>query len=280
MNINHAVYYSVDALAEAGLPAPAEGWNWATFLDYCKKTTHRSPDGKTDKIGFSYFHSFIFPWLLQNGARDFVIATQQWFPDREKSIEAIQFAAELQLNGLSGSVSYDRFIAGDAAMLAEGNYVIKSLRTLGPDFDFGSIHWPSQGHRGIYVTGYALHITDSQDPKRIAAAWEYIKWLTAVPQQLRYAFLTGQVPSVLRAVQDPQYMEVLREMPQLRTFIDEAVRFSVPQPNPIGYLDVLTRFVYPRINTAVTGQVSPREAFDQMKREIDNYYRDIKVSLH
>ena len=49
VNIGMAVFYGVDALAKAGLPAPQEGWNWATFLDYCKKTSYQSPDGKSNK---------------------------------------------------------------------------------------------------------------------------------------------------------------------------------------------------------------------------------------
>jgi len=60
--------------------------------------------------------------------------------------------------------------------------------------DVGVAPMPGPGKPGSIVGGASLWITDSADPKRIAASWDYINYLVQAQQQSEWGSVTGYVP--------------------------------------------------------------------------------------
>ena len=60
--------------------------------------------------------------------------------------------------------------------------------------DVGVGPMPGPGAPGTIVGGAAMWINNSGDPQRIAAAWDYINYLTQAAQQSTWAAATGYIP--------------------------------------------------------------------------------------
>ncbi len=282
LNIGMAVFYNADLVREAGLPEPEDGWNWQTFRTYVQRLTREDSSGELIRGGFTYSNEFVFPWVLQNGARAYDDETNQWLPDRDLTLEAVEMAVDMEM--LEGSVPGKNFITQGYAMLGSGNYGVQFLGNDGynfGDFELKSVHWPTnRGDRGIFNGGYGLHLAATGNEEKMDAAWSFIKWAAQTPQQLKYVGITRQVPTTLSATQSPEFSALLDEAQPLRTFIDEAILYGVAQPNPIGYSDFLTQILYPRLRSAFQGDISPNEALLQIYNDTEAYYSELDVAPH
>lgn len=282
LNIGMAVYYNADLVREAGLSEPEEGWNWQTFRTYVQRMTREDSSGNLIQGGFTYSNEFVFPWVLQNGARAYDDENHEWLPDRDLTLEALEMATDMEM--MEGSVPGKNFISQGYAMLGSGNYGVQFLGNDGfsfDDFELKSVHWPTnRGDRGIFNGGYGLHLSATGNRERMDAAWEFIKWAVQTPQQLKYVAITRQVPTTFSATQSPEFSAVLDDAQPLRTFVDEAIKYGVAQPNPIGYSDFLTKMLYPRARAAFQGEISPNEALIQIYNDLEAYYGELEVAPH
>lgn len=282
LNIGMAIFYNADLVREAGLAEPEEGWNWQTFRQYVERLTRIDTAGNYVQGGFSYDSAFLFPWVLQNGGRAYDDERNLWLPDREKTLEALEFAVEIEQ--LRGVVEGKTFITQGYAMIGSGNYGVQFLGNEGyefDDFELRSVHWPTnRGDRGIFNGGYGLHMSNTGDSARMDASWAFIRWMVQPEQQLKYVSITHQVPTTFSATQSPEFRALLDEAQPLRTFVEEAIRYGVAQPNPIGYSDYLTQMLYPRVRAALRGEVSPAEALIQLYADAEAYYSNLQVPPH
>ena len=282
LNIGMAVYYNADLVREAGLPEPSEGWTWQTFREYVERLTRVDSAGSYIQGGWTYDSRFIFPWVLQNGGRAYDDERNAWLPDRERTLEALEFAVEIEQ--VRGSAPGKNFITQGYAMMGSGNYGVQFLSNEGfsfSDFELKAIHWPTnRGDRGIFNGGYGLHMSKTGSEERMEASWSFIRWAVEAPRQLRYVGITHQVPTTFAATQSPEFRALLEEAQPLRVFVEEAIAHGVPQPNPIGYSDFLTQMLYPRVASALTGNVSPAEALIQLYRDVEAYYSNLEVPPH
>jgi multiple sugar transport system substrate-binding protein len=62
-----ALAYNKDILDEAGVPYPDGTWDWAQYMDACKKCTKKDADGNITQWGNYIAHEYLPHWVWMNG---------------------------------------------------------------------------------------------------------------------------------------------------------------------------------------------------------------------
>jgi sn-glycerol 3-phosphate transport system substrate-binding protein len=180
---------------------------------------------------------------------------------------------------------------GDAAMTIDWSYVV------GPIFDVlasgefarvdpGIAPLPAlDAGGGVPVAGGSLWLPRASSPVKRAAAWEFVKFLSAPEQQAAYTVGTrgGYVPIRRSATQDPALQRMWRDSPQTRVAYDQLISGPndrvaagpvLGDPTSVGdaVVDALTRML--------TGDLSPRNALRQAQRDADAALADYNERLN
>jgi multiple sugar transport system substrate-binding protein len=62
-----ALGYNKDILDEAGVPYPDGTWDWATYVENCRKCTKKDADGNITQWGNYIAHEYPYHWTWMNG---------------------------------------------------------------------------------------------------------------------------------------------------------------------------------------------------------------------
>jgi multiple sugar transport system substrate-binding protein len=189
------MFYNRKLFDAAGVPYPQRGWSWNDFLQAAQKLTIPADQpGKPPKqygMHFMNVMPFWVLWLWTNGGDVLDPAGRRatGYFDGPRSVEAVQFLADLMLKyhvaptideGKAAGV--DLFRSGRAAMDVKGHWMIIDYRADG--LDFGVAELPTTTGKPttvVYAAGLAI-MTKAQHPD---LAWEYIKFMTSRPVQIR-----------------------------------------------------------------------------------------------
>src|SRR5207302_206298 len=117
------------------------------------------------------------------------------------------------------------FSAGQTAMIFESTATLRSLLTQsGGRFEVGTGYFPKPPRAadgGSIVGGASVWILRNRPPAEQRAAWEFVKFITAPPQQAAWYAGTGYFPIRKDAYRERVAQETLGRNPQFLTAISE-----------------------------------------------------------
>lgn len=230
------MYVNRRMVEQAGAQLPRGKWSFDEFIALAKATT------RPGQYGFEFTNWMpgwvMFPWnngsdvLSPDGTR----ATG--FLDSEKSIEAVQFLADLvQKHHVAPSLSQaaslgvDLFATGKAAMKVVGHWNMVTLKA-SKDIDVNDVEiveLPTQLDKSVTVM-YEAGTAIGKTCRHPDLAWEYLKYFTSRAVQAPYN-ATGIAVSARRDVEESKLRALADPDPSRRHLAHLSERFQQIVPS-------------------------------------------------
>ena len=250
-----AMFYNKTVLKARGIPFPdpKKPMTWEQAVEVWKKLSYRE-DGVVH-FGISTFDYETAVW--SNGGQVLSEDARSWVLDTPKSIEAVQWVADLGLvHGVAptqgkagGGVSSSQLFESQlAAMHIDGRWLVPRFRTLDFDWDVAPIPVPRDGMPSITWSG-SVGLGISATTTRPKEAFRLVEFL-AGPQGQELLTTTGlQVPNQKALAEGEVYVQPDMAPAHPEVFIT-SLENSRPGPwtaTPnVFWSDVFWNF-YPRI---------------------------------
>ena len=271
------VFYNKDLFDQAGLPYPTDDWTWEDMLGMAKKLTKRDASGRIVQYGF-------YGWAWQNfiygnggGLVDDVKSPTKTILDDPKSIEGLQFYADLvnqyevmptplALANLGMGVDM-MFASGRLAMFLSGVWETPALRTK------YSFHWDvamfpknREGvrHFGSGGTGYGI-LKSSKYPRE---AWEVVKALTSAEVQAQMAERGLAQPS-LRSVAQGEHWAGSPLPPANKKMLNDAINYIVFDPFHTKWREIEAKYITPELDLVKSGKETAEAAVQKIAPKIN-----------
>lgn len=235
---NIVVFYNKDMFDAAGLPYPAENWDWEDFRTAAAALTTRDANGNVIQYGYFVpgFNFGLQPWLMTNGAG---VLDADW---RAPTVGTPEFAESLQflhdLIHVDGSapafeagVGGDKFVAGQVAMFSAGHWPIPEISASGMT-NVGVQVMPSSGVSTTVFGIGGLAITEASENPELA--WEFIKEMTGPEYQQELADSLRSIPSSRSVATTDEYLA----FPDNAQIFYGSAATALPVPAPPNYAQV------------------------------------------
>ncbi len=198
-----ALYYNKKMFDAAGIPYPDETWDWAKLTDVAKQLTLRGADGKTSQWGLytetTDMENYWSELVWQNGG-DIISADHKTsLVGSDQAAAALQFLQDLIWKdkvipdpAAWPADSGDAFEQGQAAMEANGSWLVATHQAAGIDFGIAPLpKGPAGQATSINPTG-AVVFKGTKSPD---AAWEFVKYLASPAAQTKLMELKASMPA-------------------------------------------------------------------------------------
>jgi len=195
------LFYNANMFKEVGLDPDKPPQTWDELVTYAKKLTRDiDGDGKIDKWGLGMhttLNYFLYAFILQNGGE---LLDEEGNPlfNTPEAAEACRFWSDLVhkhkvMPPLTHNATNKLFIAGTTAMMYQSDgFIAKLGESIGNRFEVRVAFLPKKKRYAVGLGGSNLGIFKS-NPKREAAAWEFVKWVTSPEMSAYWAENTGYI---------------------------------------------------------------------------------------
>ena len=201
-----ALYYNKTMFNAAGIPYPDDTWDWSKLVDVATKLTKTS--GGATQWGFytettdmeNYWSSLVWQAggdILSADKKSVVIDTDQ-------AAAGIQFLQDLiykykVMAQPTPGGSGDLFENGQAAMEADGSWLVPSHEAAGIDFGVAPLPTGPAGRAtSVNPSGVVIY----KGTKSPDAAWEFVKCYTGPDMQAMVASLKASMPANKQVLAD------------------------------------------------------------------------------
>ena len=182
--------------------------------------------------------------------------------------------------GKGGDAGLADFSAGKSAITLGSTASLKQiLQDVNGKFEVGTAYFPKikeSDEGGVSIGGASLWALNNQDPKKLRATWEFVKFLISPESQAYWNAQTGYFPGTTAAHEEQTFKDNIAQYPQFQTAIDQLHDSS---PEYCGAL--LSVFpearatVESEIESMLNGKESVDEAVtnmaDTINKSIDDY---------
>jgi multiple sugar transport system substrate-binding protein len=236
-----AVVYNKKIFDDAGEPYPRADWTWDDFRAKAAKLNDPGegiagfgwPGTGNEDTTWRYW-----PLLWQQGGDILAADGKSVGFDTAAGEAALQQVADMVSDGsiyIDNSPDSQRmqqlFTSGKMAMTIAGPWALPEY--VEGKVDYGVAQLPAFSGEHTTVAGPDTWVIFDNGDARSKAAVEFISWLTAPKQQLRWLPVVGSLPTRKDLVDLPGYPAYVKSLPGLETFIDNLkvarVRPTVPQ---------------------------------------------------
>jgi multiple sugar transport system substrate-binding protein len=274
---NLAVVYNKTLFAKAGLQPPGPGWTWQDFVADAKKLTNPA----IKQFGTAYVtpgtEDTVWHWeplLWEAGG-------QLLTPDNKKA--AFDSPAGLaSLNTLrtmaitdksmyldpSDSAYSNLFNSGKIGMLVTGPWDLATFNNV----KYGVQVMPaypgtSGGHQTI--SGPDNWVIFNNSPARVAAAEQFLLWLTGATQDKYFAVQTGDLPIRQSVGQDASVVQQMNTaVPGMSTFISNLGNVKQARPQIPQYPKIST-ILGNMVVSVLLGKSQPQAALTAAAQQVD-----------
>ncbi len=181
-------FYNKTKYQELGLTPPT---TWDELLTVGK--TLLDATGKP-AVGYDDLVAMFQQYVMQNGS-EFISGGEVKFNSPE-GIAAMSFILDMHKNGYARTAGEDKYLSGPFSNGDVFAYVGSSAGAayITPNgFEYGAAPLPKNVAGAVPQAGTNLAMF-SQDEKKQAATWEYIKFLTSTESTVQWAIATGYLP--------------------------------------------------------------------------------------
>jgi multiple sugar transport system substrate-binding protein len=265
---NLGLIYNKDLFDQAGLDYPNANWTWEDFRNAAEALT--DPDhniyGTAYPISGSEDTVWRFwPQLWQNGG-DILDSDGEPAFNSQAGVDALEFWRQMAVE--DESVYLDQtdqkygpsFYAGNIGMIISGPWVLYDLKQQNTPYGVTILPGTDGDHQTI--SGPDLWVLlDHDDSQRAAAAYDFIHWLTAPEQDVRWNVAYGNLPLRASAAETPQFKAYAQKYPGGDVFFRNLDNAITPRPTIAGYT-AMSREVGIAISKVLLGAAEPQEALD------------------
>ena len=292
------LYYNKDLFKKAGLDPNRPPQTFEEIEDSAKRLVQ---SGATRSgITLAIYGWFFEQLLARQGAlycdhgngRD-AAPTAVVFNHEEEGTRILDWWARMVKAGVATNpgrptaASQRAFAAGQTAMTFDSTAVLRSLLTqAGGRFEIGTGYFPkpaSAASGGSIVGGASVWILKNRPPAEQQAAWEFVKFISAPPQQAAWYAGTGYFPIRRDAYREPVAQETLAKNPQFLTAISELRSSPINRATQgalLGVFPEARQRVEDAIEATALGRKAPKQALDDAAREIDQAIAGYNRTMH
>ncbi len=264
-----ALFYNKTMFDAAGLPYPDATWDWSKLVDVATKLTLTSGTTTTQWGFYTETSDMENYWssLVWQAGGDILSADKKTVViDTDQAAAGIQFLQDLiyrykvmaqPLPGGSG----DMFENGQAAMEANGSWLVPTHEAAGIDFDVAPL---PKGPAGQATSVNPSGVVVAKGTKSPDAAWEFVKCYTGPQLQAMVASLKASMP-VNKQVLTDQYATSFSGG---KTFAD-ALAYAHLKPSFKGY-DEFNGTLQDELDTKVFNDklLSAKAALDEVTPQL------------
>ena len=177
--------------------------------------------------------------------------------------------------GKGGDAGLADFSAGKSAITLGSTASLKQiLQDVDGKFEVGTAYFPkvkSTDKGGVSIGGASLWALDNNDPKKLRATWEFVKFLISPESQAFWNAETGYFPVNVNAHDEDVFKENIEKYPQFETAIDQ-LHDSAPQYAGalLSVFSEARAIVESEIESMLNGNETVDEAVDNMASQIND----------
>ena len=177
--------------------------------------------------------------------------------------------------GKGGDAGLADFSAGKSAITLGSTASLKQiLQDVDGKFEVGTAYFPkvkSTDEGGVSIGGASLWALDNNDPKKLRATWEFVKFLISPESQAFWNAETGYFPVNVDAHDEDVFKENIEKYPQFETAIDQ-LHDSAPQYAGalLSVFSEARAIVESEIESMLNGNEAVDEAVDSMASQIND----------
>jgi len=211
------VYYNENLFRAAGLPFPADGWNWDEFIGAARALTRDTDgDGITDQFGVlvdpSMYRMVPFIWGAGGEVVDDPEHPTRLTIDTPEALRGLEAFVGLGASGygvvpseeeVAAEADLDRFVRGGAGMYIQSRRPVPTLREIeGFDWDVVSLPVIAEPATVLHSDGHCM-ASSSGNPD---AAWSFIEFAGSASGQLLLAETGRTVPSMIAVSESDAFL--------------------------------------------------------------------------
>jgi multiple sugar transport system substrate-binding protein len=271
---NLSVIYNKKLFAAAGVPAPSPNWTWNEFSAVAKKMTNPAKHiyGVNYPIGGDLLDTSwrFFPGLWQRGG-------QILSPDNKQALfDSAAGVANLTLWQQMATVDHSVFLdptannaqplftSGHLAMFVSGPWEVPILNQ--SHVDWADVQLPAVTTNHQTVSGPDNWVIFNNSSARVNAAVEYLKWLTAPPQELKWDLVSGSLPIRPSMLHTAGYQEFLKRYPGIGPMAENLKNAKEAMPELTQWPRVVDALGN-GIASVLLGRAQPKPALDQAAQQ-------------
>lgn len=274
------VYYNQTLFDAAGLPYPADDWNWDDFVMTAKALTlDRDGDGQIEQYGLGVTPSLfrLAPFIWQNGGSvvDNHTRPTRLTITRQPAQAALSWFVDLQL--VHGVVpdrvaeaaldSESRFMAGQTAMFLNSRRGTPTYRQI-KHFVWDIAPLPKKILKAgiLHSDGYCL----SRGAANKEAAWTFIEFANSAQGQPIVATSGRTVPSLREVAESEAFLDPTLPPSRSRVFLDTIE--TLHRVPIMSRWDEIEKVASQEVERAFYGDITVEEAIILMTQRTDEYF--------
>ncbi|MCI6675767.1 MAG: ABC transporter substrate-binding protein [Clostridiales bacterium] len=188
-----------------------------------------------------------------------------------KSLSGKGFAPNV---GRGGDAGLADFSSGKAAITLGSTASLKQiLQDVNGKFEVGTAYFPKvkkSDEGGVSIGGASLWALNNNDPKKLRATWEFVKFLISPESQAYWNAQTGYFPVTVKAHEEDVFKKNIEQYPQFETAIQQ-LHDSSPK-----YAGALIS-VFPEARATVESEI---ENMLNGKKSVDDAVADMAESIN
>jgi multiple sugar transport system substrate-binding protein len=272
---NLSVIYNKKIFDDAGVPYPSADWTWDDFRTIAKELT----DPAKHIYGVNYPVSGdldtvwrFFPGLWQRGGQIISDDETQALFNSQAGVDNLTLWQ--QMATVDKSVFFDPndskaeplFGSGHLAMYVSGPWEVQYLASTG--IDWGDQVLPGYNGDHQTVSGPDNWVILNHDEARVNASIEFLKWLTAPEQELKWMMASASLPIRPSIMQLPDYQKFLDKYPGIEAMADNLQNAKNAMPTLTQWPRIVDALGQ-GISSVLLGKADPKTALDQAAQEAD-----------
>lgn len=191
---------------------------------------------------------------------------EQW-----KNLSDLGFAPNV---GRGGDAGLADFSSGKSAITLGSTASLKQiLQDVNGKFEVGTAYFPKvkeSDEGGVSIGGASLWALNNNDPKKLRATWEFVKFLISPESQAYWNAETGYFPVTVKAHEEEVFKQNIEQYPQFQTAIDQLHDSS---PEYVGAL----LSVFPEARATVESEI---ENMLNGKKSVDEAVTDMAETIN
>ncbi|WP_447949080.1 ABC transporter substrate-binding protein [Microbacterium aurum] len=278
---NISLFYNKTVFDAAGVDYPTADWTWDDFREAAAALT----DEATETYGYAYSVSGseettwqFWPHLWQNGGEILTDDQKQAAFDSEAGVTALEFLRGMAVD--DGSVYLDQtdtkfaqlFAANRIGMMTSGPWQLWDLKTAKTDYGVTVLPGTDGDHQT--VSGPDLWaLFDTGDVNENHWTYEFVEWLTAPEQDLRWNVAYGNLPLRSSEQSSPEFQAQAKELPGLEIMAENNANAVNARPTVPGYVG-LSEAVGDAISRVLQGDGTPEGALKEAAEKANDALSD------
>ncbi len=272
------MYYNKDIFKKAGIDKAPD--SLPAIAAISSALVEKGKAGEAISLGIYgwFFEQFICKKGLEyvnngNGRKE--AATAVAFDGNGAALSILKTWKELNDKGVApnvgrgGDSGLANFSAGKSAITLGSTASLKQiLKEVGGKFEVGTSYFPKVSDSdkgGVSIGGASLWALNNKDEKKLAAAWEFIKFLLSPESQAYWNSQTGYFPITTAAHDEPVFKENIAQYPQFMTAINQLHDSSPAYSGALlSVFPEARQIVEIQIENMLNGKKSPEEAVKDM----------------